>query len=235
MKKENLFKTIKQLVGVLFYSFGVSAIVFSSIGASPIDAATYYINKLIPLFENLVKNIPGQSGQGIWLIIFNIIIALGLLIAIKKNNIGINVIISIVIGLLFNLGMSVLQSIFSISGVLSHDNSIIIRIAVAIIGINFMSFGIGYLAYYKLFGTPFDELAIAVEEKVKKYYIAKIILDGAFLIIALILGLFYRNVFEQIGLFTIVVLFALGPLINQYINLLHKINKKKELKEDGIK
>lgn len=224
--KNKVLTLTYQLLGMLFYSFGVAGIVFSSLGASPIDAATYYANELIPIFNDLI---PNMSGQGVWLIVFNIIIAIGLLITFKRKNIWINVIVSVAIGLLFNLGLFTYQSLFNIKGVMSSSNNVFIRILIAFIGINFMSFGIAYLAVNQLYGTPFDELAIEVEKSIKKYYISKIILDGSFLIIATILGLVYKDVFKQIGLFTIVVLIGLGPLINIYINLLKNKNNERSL------
>jgi|SRR5690625_273595 len=228
MKNKNLI-TLNQIIGMLFYSFGVSAIVFTSLGASPIDAATYYANELIPIFDGII---PNMSGQGVWLIIFNTIIAIGLLIFSKRYNIWINILVSISIGLIFNLGLFTYQKIFNITGVMNNSSSLLLRIGIAFIGINMMSFGIAYLAYKKLYGTPFDELAIEVEKSIKKYYLSKIILDGSFLIIASILGIIYKDIFKQIGLFTIVVLAGLGPLINIYINILTKNKNRKEMNNE---
>lgn len=221
--KNKIKITAYQLIGMLFYSFGVAGIVFSSLGASPIDAATYYANELIPVFNDLI---PNMSGQGVWLIVFNILIAIGLLIFSKRYNIWINILVSIAIGLLFNLGLFSYAKLFNITGIMNENQSIFLRLLVSFVGINMMSFGIGYLAYNRLFGTPFDELTIEVEKTVKKYYLSKIIMDGSFLLIAFLLGIIYKDVFKQIGLFTVVVLIGLGPLINMYINLLTKINKK---------
>lgn len=218
--KNNLLKITKQFTGMLFYSFGVSAIVFSGLGASPIDAATYYINQIIPVFDNLIPNF---TGQGIWLIIFNMIIALVLFIIFRKKSLWINVLVSIAIGILFTLGMFTYGILFS-----SIVGNIYLMILIAFVGINFMAFGIAYLASKSLYGTPFDELAIKLEETVKKYYLSKIILDGSFLLIAFILGLIYRNVFEQIDFFTVIVLAFLGPFINMYINIIKKIDIRKD-------
>lgn len=218
--KNNLLKITKQFIGMLFYSFGVSAIVFSGLGASPIDAATYYINQIIPVFDNLIPNF---TGQGIWLIIFNMIIALVLFIIFRKRSLWINVLVSIAIGILFTLGMFTYGILFS-----SIVENIYLMILIAFVGINFMAFGIAYLVSKSLYGTPFDELAIKLEETVKKYYLSKIILDGSFLLIAFILGLIYRNVFEQIDFFTVIVLAFLGPFINMYINIIKKIDIRKD-------
>lgn len=226
--KNLIIKIIRQVVALLFYSFGVSLIVFSTLGASPIDAATYYANELIPVFNNLIPNF---TGQGIWLIIFNMIIAIGLYIVCKKRNIWINVLISVFIGLLFNLGWFTYSKLFGdINGY-----KVGVKIIMAFIGINLMAFGIAYLAAHKLYATPFDELAIKLEETTKRYFLSKIILDGSFLIIAFVLGLIYGNVFEQIGIFTIVVLAFLGPFINLYINIIDKFKNKKGQEKNEIK
>lgn len=221
--KININKLLKQILGMLLYSFGVAAIVFSSLGSSPIDAATYFMNDLIPFFDELI---PGMPGIGIWLIIFNILIALLLVFLNKQYSIWKNIIVSIVIGLTVNLAIFIYRNIFNVSDLLTDNHNIFLKILVSFFGINFMSFGIAYLAHNNLEATPFDELALYLEKTIKKYYISKIILDGSFLLIALLLGFISGDPLIQIGWFTIVVLALLGPFINMYINLLTKITKK---------
>lgn len=217
-------KLLIQLLALLIYGFGIAAIVFSQVGASPFDAVINYTGRLLPI------PIPGFEQQAIWLFLWSAIFTLVVFIFTRKKKVVLSLVVSLVISLFVNLWLKVLflipvttMNIFSSYGI-------------GLAGLICLAFGIGLLIANDLIMTPYDEVAVLLESKTGKFAIAKSILDGSSLVLAIILALIIgrpdgKLLGNQIGFFSAIVVFGLGPLIGLFTKLLKKGKKRNEIEQ----
>lgn len=215
MNKSNILKgLIYQFLGLLLYGFGIASIVVAGIGASPIDALSYYLDKI----DNI-----NFINQGIWLAIINLVIALILFIITKEKKLVYGVVVAVVAGVFVNLGLTIYDLIFNLNNTLLIDKyNLLTSIIVSFFGIILLALGIALMIVKKSLLSSYDDLSLFLEKLFKKYFIAKVVLDGLFLVLALIFGFIYKKPFEQIGILSIVIVIGLGPIINLFIKLLEK-------------
>ena len=211
MSVKNIIQAVfNQLIGLIFYGLGIAGIVIAGLGASPIDAFSYYLNKLVPAIN-----------QGYWLAIVNLTIAIILFIILKKIRLIFSIGIALITGIFVNLGLIIFRQVLNLNSTELISN-IYVAILVASIGIIMMAFGIAWMIVNNSLVSPYDELSIYLQTLTNNYALSKMILDGTFLILAIIVGLIYGKVFEQINVFSIVVVLGLGPLINIFVKLFKK-------------
>lgn len=225
MKISNVLKKGSlQVLGMILFGIGVALVVFTGAGASPLDA-----------FANYMMQLTGVLGQGDWTTILNVMFAIIVFLLTKNKLVFISIIISVLNGFIINFWIDILSKIFTSVDFgsnqtlfLVYNNSFLEYLfvfAFGILGLSFLALGIAILIVNKLYLTPYDDMSVYLETKTKKYWQAKSILDGVCLVIALILGVIINNVWNQINVFSFVVVFGLGPLIGMFIKILSK-NKK---------
>lgn len=234
-KKEIASKIGFQILGMFIYGLGIAGIVIAGAGASPVDAVANYTWVLTKVLTH-----------PIWLFLYNGLFALIVFAFTKKGKVFYTLIISFIISQFFNLGIWIFQLIFnnvdfsnkyqtimSVYG--SNENGlnfggIALSYGIAILGLILLAFGLGLLISKNLVLTPFDELAVFIQNKTGNFAVAKSILDGTAFIIAVILGLIINSVFSQINVFSIIIVFTLGPLIGMFAKIL-KGEKKNEIEQ----
>ncbi len=70
---------------------------------------------------------------------------------------------------------------------------------------------------------------LVINNKVKNLSYSKIIVEGSFFILAVILGLITQKLFEQVHVFTVIMTFMMGILVGIFSNIYNKKNKKGDI------
>jgi uncharacterized membrane protein YczE len=204
-------------IGFIIIALGISSILNSNLGASPIDAFNYFLQKIV------VEYLP-------WATIGRVIIFTGLMVTVLTFllNLEKNMIISAVF--LFVVGIFVDTWNLAFDLIPTHISSIlIIRILMASLGMLLCAFGVSMTILTGLPASPYERLMLVIYKKIKVLSLSKIIVEGSFFVIAIILGLLTKSLFEQVHVFTVVMTFMMGILVGIFTNILKKINKKGEL------
>ena len=201
-------KYIIYFLGVIILAFGVSLLFQCGFGSGSIDAFNKNLSDIInhPFFS-----------VGAIIIIENIFFILIYFITLKAKDIILPIIVTLCLGTLVDL--------FNMINVVSISDPIFYRIIMFIVGINFISLGVGLMVYNKLSPSAFECLTIVVNKFLNKlsYGQCKIIIEVVITIIAAVLGLVFLHDLNEVSLATVIILFIQGPLIDLYIKLLRKI------------
>jgi uncharacterized membrane protein YczE len=204
-------------IGFIIIALGISSILNSNLGASPIDAFNYFLQQIV------VEYFP-------WATIGRVIIFTGLTVTLLtyllnlEKNMLISAIFLIVVGNFvdaWNLAFELIPN--DISSIL------VIRILMASLGMLLCAFGVSITILTGLPASPYERLMLVIYKKIKVLSLSKIIVEGSFFVIAIILGLLTKSLFEQVHIFTVVMTFMMGILVGMFTNILKKINKKGEL------
>ena len=205
-KRENMFKVIFYLVGLCIMGLGIALNAISNFGAGPWDAVniglSYHINLSVGTCMNLVA-------------IFNLIIG-GIL---NKEFPKITPLItSIVLGIFIDLGFLIFQNISA--------NTSSMEFILFLISLPIISTGISIYLVSNLPNTPLDYFMLAIKSKFNlSLMTGKIVSESSGLVIGLLLG-------GPIGLGSLIIVFAIGPMmqvLHKYTsNLFDKITLKEE-------
>lgn len=206
-KRENMFKVIFYLVGLCIMGLGIALNAISNFGAGPWDAVniglSYHINLSVGTCMNLVA-------------IFNLIIG-GIL---NKEFPKITPLItSIVLGIFIDLGFLIFQNISA--------NTSSMEFILFLISLPIISTGISIYLVSNLPNTPLDYFMLAIKSKFNlSLMTGKIVSESSGLVIGLLLG-------GPIGLGSLIIVFAIGPMmqvLHKYTsNLFNKLTLKEEL------
>jgi uncharacterized membrane protein YczE len=206
-KRENMFKVIFYLVGLCIMGLGIALNAISNFGAGPWDAVniglSYHINLSVGTCMNLVA-------------IFNLIIG-GIL---NKEFPKITPLItSIVLGIFIDLGFLIFQNISA--------NTSSMEFILFLISLPIISTGISIYLVSNLPNTPLDYFMLAIKSKFNlSLMTGKIVSESSGLVIGLLLG-------GPIGLGSLIIVFAIGPMmqvLHKYTsNLFDKLTLKEEL------
>lgn len=206
-KRENMFKVIFYLVGLCIMGLGIALNAISNFGSGPWDAVniglSYHINLSVGTCMNLVA-------------IFNLIIG-GIL---NKEFPKITPLItSIVLGIFIDLGFLIFQNISA--------NTSSMEFILFLISLPIISTGISIYLVSNLPNTPLDYFMLAIKSKFNlSLMTGKIVSESSGLVIGLLLG-------GPIGLGSLIIVFAIGPMmqvLHKYTsNLFDKLTLKEEL------
>lgn len=206
-KRENMFKVIFYLVGLCIMGLGIALNAISNFGAGPWDAVniglSYHINLSVGTCMNLVA-------------IFNLIVG-GILN--KKFPKITPLITSIVLGIFIDLGFLIFQNISA--------NTSSMEFILFLISLPIISTGISIYLVSNLPNTPLDYFMLAIKSKFNlSLMTGKIVSESSGLVIGLLLG-------GPIGLGSLIIVFAIGPMmqvLHKYTsNLFDKLTLKEEL------
>jgi uncharacterized membrane protein YczE len=103
----------------------------------------------------------------------------------------------------------------------------------ASLGMMLCAFGVAITILTGLPASPYERLMLVIYKKIKVLSLSKIIVEGSFFIIAVILGLMTKSLFEQVHVFTVIMTFMMGILVGMFTHILKKINQKGELKYEA--
>jgi uncharacterized protein len=216
MKYRN--KIILHTLGFIVIALGISNILTSKLGASPVDAFNYFFHKI------LINFIP-EITLGTIVIITGLIVTLLAFIFNKNKNMMISAIFLFVVGIFVDLWMFLLGYIPD-----QVISLMIVRILLAVSGMLLCSFGVAITILTGIPASPYERLMLVIYEKNNNLAVAKIIVEGSFFLIAVALGLLTQSLLEQVNVFTIVMTFSIGPLVLLFSNMIKKRILKGELK-----
>lgn len=213
-------KIILHTLGFIIIALGISNILTSKLGASPIDAFNYFLHKIV------INFIPSLT-LGTVIIFTGLVVTLLAFIFNKNKNMIISAIFLFVVGIFVDMWMFILGYIPD-----QIVNLMMIRILLALSGMLLCSFGVAVTILTGLPASPYERMMLVIHEKINNLAIAKIIVEGSFFLIAITLGLLTQSLFEQVNIFTIVMTFSIGPLVLLFSNMIKKKYFKGEI-ENG--
>lgn len=206
-----LKKVFIHLSGFIIVALGISIILHTNVGATPIDAFNYFIVYLV--------NVPWFT-QGIMTFVTGFSVALISYFAEKGKDVWISIIFLFVVGFFIDF-----WNIFVDMIPTTIYNPLWIRIMLAAITIFVIAFGVSLTLISGLVTSPFERLLKTMHHKGIPLGLAKIMIEGTFLIFAIILGLISGQLLKQVNAFTIILTLSMGPLIAVFMQ---KITHKKE-------
>lgn len=210
---------IVNIIGTVFIALGIALMISTRLGAFPFDSVSKFVNII--------------SGERIELgvanFVNNSILMLIAYFLAKERKVFFGIILTLLISLLLALFD------FTLIPALIVIDDLWIRIIISLLGVFSIAIGSSLTIITRMFVTPVDQMMVILNKKFNSLFLSKIVLEGCFLAIAVVLGLISGNLFEQINLFTIVAILILSPLIDivyKYLSkLLNPILFEKELEE----
>ncbi|RJX23588.1 MAG: hypothetical protein C4537_08190 [Acholeplasma sp.] len=206
-----LKKVFIHLSGFVIVALGISVILHTNVGATPIDAFNYFIVDIV--------SIPWFT-QGIMTFVTGFTVALISYFAEKGKDVWISIIFLFVVGFFIDLWNILVDLIPT-----SLYSPLWIRIIIASVTIFVIAFGVSLTLISGLVTSPFERLLKTMHHKGIPLGLAKIMIEGTFLILAIILGLLTGKLLLQVNAFTIILTLSMGPLIAVFMQ---KITHKKE-------
>jgi len=200
-------------------AIAISMIIATSVGASPYDALNEYLRMLLKVHPNQLGYVSTTMGVILTLIVyyFN-----------RDKKVFISIFFLVLIGLFINGSLTL---IYKTDIKQAH---IVVKYVLALISLFVLGFGTALTLTTGLTPSTLEEVALLVNQKVKNFSIAKVLLDFVFLVIAVILGLILGDVFAQINFFTIVMMAFTGPVIDLNYRFVSLLKKNKKEKTDEI-
>ena len=196
-------------------------IIKGAIGASPIDALNYYLAELI----GKPFNSPEWINIGTLSYVTGVIIALIAYLISKKKTVFISIFLTLLSGTSISLFSSLL-------GKFDLNLNLGMQIFFAVAGLLILTLGATMTVFSKLIPGTMEVLLISLNAKIKKLWLSKIIIDTSIALLAFIFGLILSKPFEQLNLFTLVIVFGMGPLMHimhQWLSRIIKLEEKEDL------
>lgn len=193
----------KQLIwhslGFIVIALGVVMIISPKLGASPLDALVYFIYRITPFSLGTIAIFVGTFAT-----------LLAYFLGSKRH-----ILISYAGLLVLGIFVDIWKYIFELAPYLYMEN-LVTRMVLAVIGIFVVSFGVAMTITSGLSPLPYERILLILNKKIKNLAISKIIIESTFLVLAIIFGIYTGLIFEQINLFTVVMVFSIGPTINMF-------------------
>lgn len=226
INKNFIIKLIVHIIGSIFIGFGVQSIIYSSLGAAPLDALTAYLAKIhVHLFSGNLQVI-----VGIYSLTIGTLLTLILFLFRREKK------------LIFTwLNIALVAGIISLWGILFKNpiesNSITgIQIVFGVVGIISIAFGVSLTITTGLPPGPHEELLNRYDERLNNLFLSKLIIEVTYLIMAVITMIIYVSLttsitsirdldFTQIGYFTIITVIGISGLVFVFNFVIEKIQK----------
>jgi uncharacterized membrane protein YczE len=181
-------------LGILLTSLGLALIIKSEMGAANWTALNFYLSKLIGL------------TVGIWTYLTATVVYLLSSYFDKKWKNPLSVLTIFFIGSALDLWNMVVSGIV-LNGILSY-----------LLGLLLFCLGVAVNIKSTLPPAPYEQLPLVLSKKYNVSFIfTKIGIEFIAISFAVVVGLVYGNVFEQIYFGTFVFVFALGPIITFFM------------------
>lgn len=211
-------KIVLHTLGFIIIALGISSILTSKLGASPIDAFNYFLHKIIVEFIPLLT-------LGTIIIFTGLVVTLLAFIFNKNKDMLISAIFLFVVGVFVDMWMLVLG--FVPEAIVSN---LVFRIVLATSGMLMCSFGVAITILTGLPASPYERMMLVIHTKIKSLALSKIMVEGSFFILAILLGIITASLFEQVNVFTVIMTFSIGPLISMFSQIIKKKYLKGEIK-----
>ncbi|MFA5471375.1 MAG: hypothetical protein WC219_04950 [Acholeplasmataceae bacterium] len=223
-----LKKAILHIIGFIVIALGIANILTSKLGASPIDAFNYF------LFNIVVEIIPVVKIGSV--IIFtvtigSVIIFTGLVVTLlaflfnKDKDMVISAVFLIIVGVFVDMWLFLLGFVPA-----QVTSLVVIRILMASVGMLLCAFGVAITILTGFPASPYERLMLVIHKRINNLSLSKIIVEGSFFVLAVILGLLTQRLFEQVHIFTVVMTFMMGILVSMFTHIIRKKFIKGDLK-----
>jgi uncharacterized membrane protein YczE len=182
----------------------------SELGSAPLISLNYYLQKLLPLIT---------FGT---MTILTTLLATLLLVYLKRNYV-------VFIGFGFAIAGGIFIDLWNLlidQLALDINRYVWLPYLMLFFGLNSLSIGITVTMMTKIPPSPFEDLLSIIYLKTQKMAWSKVILEAILLLLALIFGFIYGKPFEQLSLFTLVVVLLNGPIVAFYHRLLKNLGEK---------
>ena len=107
---------------------------------------------------------------------------------------------------------------------------IVFRILMASVGMLLCAFGVAITILTGFPASPYERLMLVIHKRINNLSLSKIIVEGSFFVLAVILGLLTQRLFEQVHIFTVVMTFMMGILVSMFTHIIRKKFIKGDLK-----
>ena len=203
-------KYIVHIFGFFLVAFGVVGVIYAGRGAAPVDAFNYFVWTLTPLSLGTIAVITGLT---VALIAF----------MFDQNK---SMILSILF--LFSIGIFIdgWKLVYELLPLGTFDSDFV-SYPFALFCIVIIAMGTSITNTTGLPSSPFERLMLVLDRKVHSIQYSKMIIEGMFFLLAIILGLITNLLFEQVNVVTILLTLLNGPLVGLFSSIIMKEKNKK--------
>ena len=203
-------KYIVHIFGFFLVAFGVVGVIYAGRGAAPVDAFNYFVWTLTPLSLGTIAVITGLT---VALIAF----------MFDQNK---SMILSILF--LFSIGIFIdgWKLVYELLPLGTFDSDFV-SYPFALFCIVIIAMGTSITITTGLPSSPFERLMLVLDRKVHSIQYSKMIIEGMFFLLAIILGLITNLLFEQVNVVTILLTLLNGPLVGLFSSIIMKEKNKK--------
>ncbi len=198
------------ILGFIIISFGIVGVIYSRLGASPIDAFNYFVWTLTPLTLGTVVILTGLSVT-LLAFIFN-----------RSKDMILSLVFLFLVGGLID-GW---KFIFDLMPAGFYDD-FVFRLILATISLFMMAFGVAITLTTGLATSPYEQLMMILNKKIHSIQFSKMIIEGTFFTLAVIMGLITNQLFDQVNVFTLLLVLLNGPLVSIFLRIINKNMSKK--------
>ncbi len=197
-------------LGFILISFGIVGIISAQLGATPIDSFNYFVAFLTPLSLGTVVIITGLSVS-LLAYVFN-----------REKEMIISASFIFLVGILIDIWMYLFGLI-----PLEIMDQMVFRIPLATSSLIIVAYGVAITITTGLPSSPYEKLMLVIDKKINSLTYSKMIIEGVFLLTAIILGLITNLLFEQVNIFTFVMFLSIGAIIDFFTKIIKKQKKEK--------
>lgn len=207
-------KIFEHIFGFILISLGIVFVLTAQLGAGPMDAFNYYLSEIIS------KNHPfftvGRVAilNGLFAVILSYILS-------KDYKVLISFIFIFIVGNFIDIWIYLFGFVPD-----TWFISFTSRFLLASIGILILGVGVALTVNTGYPPSPFESLLLVLDKRINNISITKVLIDGSYLIVALILGYIYGDILEQIGIFTVVLTLFTGVIVKYFSKHIIKIKSK---------
>ncbi len=205
-----LKKIIAQLLGFFVISFGIVGIIYSKLGAAPIDAFNYFLYTITPLSLGTITVLSG------------VLVAAICFIVERKWSILFSIVFLFTVGIFVDLWKYMFDLLPQV-----WFEDLWVRIPLALVSLVFITFGVAITISTGLTMAPYEQMMLIIDRKVHNLGLSKMLIEGTFLLMAIFLGIYTKQLWDQVFIMTIVITLVNGPLSHQFVKLIKKIKKEK--------
>jgi len=178
-----------------------------------VDAFNYFVYTLTPL------------SLGTIVIITGLFVALLAFVLHPTKDMIISILFLFMVGLLIDGWKFLFEMLPS-----SFFDNLMIRISLASIGLVLIAFGVAITITTGLASSPYEKLMMELNKKIHSIQYSKMIIEGTFFTLAVIMGIYTDQLFDQVHVFTILLVLVNGPLIGLFSKIIiNKIYKGEDI------
>jgi uncharacterized membrane protein YczE len=198
------------IFGFFLVAFGVVGVIYAGRGAAPVDAFNYFVWTLTPLSLGTIAVITGLS------------VALIAFIFDQNKSMILSILFLFSIGIFID-GWKLVYELLPL-GTFDSD---FVSYPFALFCIVIIAMGTSITITTGLPSSPFERLMLVLDRKVHSIQYSKMIIEGMFFLLAIILGLITNLLFEQVNVVTILLTLLNGPLVGLFSSIIMKEKNKK--------